>query len=248
MTKYHVYAMGNRKSHFDQSMIGSEMCSTKEFISHSLNSESLCDMEELWADCLALKDGVQQLTEAIAELFLDNKDVHEGVAETEQKLQAIIKSNQAIVHKLTRNLEQHSKVVDEVQRNEHLMTIVKYLVSTVNSYMTMLIRNIRKLKSLISKMNHSSVESNFEQMDYFYDIISEHQDVDAMLEQLIDTEIHRQNMEESIIMVLVFWKDYQHLHMLADMEEHSASDADNNDVRIRAESVARRLMRLKHKK
>ena len=42
-----------------------------------------------------------------------------------------------------------------------------------------------------------------------YDVIGEHQDVDSMLLQLIDTRAQREELEGDVITVLVFWREYR---------------------------------------
>uniref|UniRef100_A0A0B6ZT78 Uncharacterized protein n=1 Tax=Arion vulgaris TaxID=1028688 RepID=A0A0B6ZT78_9EUPU len=235
--------MGNKTSQFKQSTIFIEMYSSREFSRHKLTTESLCSLQELWLDCLALKDGTKNLTDAIEDIFVEeDDDDQEEVYEMEERLLSIIRSNQNIVHKVTRNLEQHANVVNQgVQNNEDLIVIVKELVLAINSYMTMLIRNVWKMKRLISEISSMTEWATLTPHNTIYDVISYNQDVDVMLDQLLETERHREDLEEDIVSVLVCWRSYRYLLLAG---EKSGSQIDSS-VKTAAKDVARCLAHLK---
>lgn len=176
-------------------------------------------VDELWEDCLALKNGFLILSEAIDDLFEDDES-EETTPELETRLQGLVKINQDLMGSLTRDLERNAKLVcQRPEGNENLITLVREVVSVINSYMTMLIRNIRKLRKLIVDMlqEHPKTASsaaakgslhNGKSSRLIYDVISETQDADAMLIQLQKTQRQREELERDIVTVLVCWRDF----------------------------------------
>ncbi|XP_059156906.1 uncharacterized protein LOC131941604 [Physella acuta] len=240
--------MGN--SHSSHQHEGSEMFSSSEL--GGRQAENLCEMGELLEDCANLKSAVQRLARAVDGIFM-NEEAEESTTTMEQRLLAMTHSNQTLVQKLTRNLEQHAKLVNRGQeRNEELIKLVKDLVATVNSYMTMLIFNIRKLKRLLSEIKPYSDEggrwtkrssSGRLENNLIYDVIADQQDVDAMLLQLLETEKQREELERTIVMVLVLWKDYRYLNQVLEQHDDTLDEVDSN-VRHMSANVCQNLAQL----
>lgn len=232
--------MGNRHPRVDPSMVGSEMSSTRKFAKDNLRSP-LCDMSELWRDCLALRNGVERLVETLNEIFLDKDNTEKVKSRIRLKLQAILKFNQAVTHKVIRNLEQHARIVDRgVQQNELFMFIVRDFVSSVNTSMTMLVRNIVKMRRLILEMQPSLELPRVPTGNLVFDVVSDSQDVDAMLRQLVETESHRERLENYMVSVLVCWRDFRDFLEAAGDGENSAGVIDSH-VKAVAGNVARGL-------
>ncbi|CAL1538071.1 unnamed protein product [Lymnaea stagnalis] len=203
--------MGNSNSTADDSIKGSEMRDAEELKTGVSDTEPLCDVTELQTECLQLKRGVRILALAIDNIFY-NDDSGESARDMETRLLALTSRNQAIVQKLIKNLEGHARLVHQgSDKNEVIMAMVRDLVTTINGYMAMLIRNIRKLKRLVSetravKRVPKAAASEAGSDRLVYDVIGDHQDVDAMLIQLMETAAHREELEKDIVSVLVFWK------------------------------------------
>ncbi|BFZ00053.1 hypothetical protein BsWGS_03092 [Bradybaena similaris] len=236
--------MGNRHPRLDQSMVGSEMASTREFANRSFRSP-LCDMSELWRDCLALRNGVERLVETLNEIFIDKGNTEKVKSRIRLKLQAILKFNQAVSRKVIRNLERHAKIVDRgIQQNELFMFIVRDFVSSVNTSMTMLVRNIVKMRRLILEMQPSLELPRVPTGNLVYYVVSDSQDVDAMLRQLVETERHRERLENYIVSVLVCWRDFRDFLMATGDGESSAGTIDSH-VKEVAGNVARGLAQIR---
>ncbi|GFN96675.1 hypothetical protein PoB_002318100 [Plakobranchus ocellatus] len=212
--------MGNKQSSGrTHTSDGEEMGSARFFRGSISETERVRGVDELWQDCLSLKDGCHILAEAIDDIFEDD-DSEETTPELETRLQGLIKVNQTLVCSLTRDLERSAKLVcSRPESNDSLIILVRELVSVINGYMAMLIRNIRKLKRLIMEMlmanpSTSSLETKKLRQSkpkadcWVYDVISDTQDVDAMLIQLQQTQNQREELERDIITVLVCWRDF----------------------------------------
>ena len=183
------------------------------------DTSTRCTVDELWEDCLALKNGLLILSEAIDDIFEDEES-EETTPELETRLQGLVKMNQGLVGSLTRDLERNARLVCQwPDSNEKLITLVRELVSIINNYIAMLIRNIRKLRKLIVEMLQANPRtasseasraplSNGKPARLVYDVISETQDVDAMLIQLQRTQKQREELERDIVTVLVCWRDF----------------------------------------
>ncbi|CAG5132871.1 unnamed protein product [Candidula unifasciata] len=236
--------MGNKQTQLDPSMVGLEMASAREFTNRRLVA-SLCDMQELWRDCLALRNGVERLVETLNEVFVDKDGSEKMTNEIRQKLNAVLKFNQAISRKITRNLERHGKMVDRsIQQNEQLMFIVKDFVASINTSMTMLVRNIIKMRRLISEMQPSLGLTRVPKGNLVFDVINDNQDVDAMLRQLVETEGRRESLENYMVNVLACWRDFRYLLLVTNDWETTADDIDSH-VKAVADNVARGLMQLR---
>lgn len=228
------------------------MFSSSELNGRQADAESLCEIGELLEDCAQLKAAVQRLARAVDGIFM-NEEAEESTSTMEQRLLAMTHSNQTLVQKLTRNLERHAKLVNQGQENnELLIKLVKDLVATVNNYMTMLILNIRKLKRLLSEMKPFSDEgshwtkrssSGKLETNLIYDVIADQQDVDAMLLQLLDTEKQREELERTIVMVLVLWKDYRYLNQVLEQHDDTLEEVDSS-VRHMSQNVCQNLAQL----
>ncbi|RUS70375.1 hypothetical protein EGW08_021861 [Elysia chlorotica] len=204
-------------------------------------------VDELWEDCLALKNGNLILAEAIDDLFEDEGS-EESAGELETRLQGLVTINQGLVGQLTRDLELNAKLVcHQPQWNENLIMLVREIVSVINGYMAMLIRNIRKLRNLIvemlqgnpktaSSMAAKSSLSKTKPNRLVYDVISETQDVDAMLVQLQKTQKQREDLERDIVTVLVCWRDFSSIM--------AAHELEPDVVVAAADSVAQGLAQL----
>ena len=238
--------MGNRQVVITTS-VGEEMGSARYYRASQGDTSLPRTVDELWEDCLALKNGFLILSEAIDDLFEDEES-EETTPELETRLQGLVKINQDLVGLLTRDLERNAKLVcHQPEWNENLITLVREIVSVINSYMAMLIRNIRKLKKLIVDMlqenpktaSSSAAKGSLEKgkpSRLVYDVISETQDVDAMLMQLQRTQKQREELERDIVTVLVCWRDFSSVMAADDMEPEAVMAA--------ADSVAQGLAQL----
>ncbi|XP_055886053.1 uncharacterized protein LOC129926405 [Biomphalaria glabrata] len=200
--------MGSEQSNLNDSDTGSEMASAKDISVEEGDAVQLCSLSDLHDECIQLRAGVKLLAEAIDDVF-GERETSSAPTNTEKKLLEITRSNQDIVRNLAKSLEKHAKLFDQ-GKNEQVMAIVREVVSSVNSYMHMLITNIRKVKRLISEADgapqRSDRRSGRANSELVYDVISENQDVDAMLLQLMDTLAEREELEKDIIKALILWK------------------------------------------
>ncbi|GFR72115.1 hypothetical protein ElyMa_000370200 [Elysia marginata] len=237
--------MGNKQGAITS--LGEEMGTVRYYRVTQGDASLPRTVDQLWEDCLALKNGFLILSEAIDDLFEDD-DSEETTPELETRLQGLVKINQDLMGSLTLDLERNAKLVcQKPESNENLITLVREIVSVINSYMTMLIRNIRKLRQLIVDMLQDSPKSvssvavkgslkNGKRSRLVYDVISETQDVDAMLIQLQRTQRQREELERDIVTVLVCWRDFS--------SAMAAEETEPEVVVAAADSVAHGLAQL----
>lgn len=235
------------------------MSNSSSFVKADKNkNDPLPEMSKLAFDCEKLQDLVDDLAEAIEDIFEDRDDPNETTNGMESRLQAMTRNNQMRIHRLHRYLERHSKQAT-VANNSEIMALVRELVTIVNNYMAMLIRNIQKLKHLLQENqltdnNHYGTGSSESNQNYKkdgsssfktvyipqqpnsrsvakqIDVISEQMDVDAMLMELSDTEMYREELERDIVSVLVCWRDFRELIAAQD----SMADAIEKNIAIAA--------------
>ena len=206
----------------------SQMVSSRHFErSEEEDIEPMTPLSELEVDLQALREGVNNLSLSIDQIFDEKEDPNDPNNNLESRLQGMTRLNQELILLLTVQLERHAKHVGAgKEQNERLMTIVRQLVDIVNRYMAMLILNIRKLKRLISEIDASHTSSgsrhtrphhplylpqtpgNTTSAQLVYDVIGEQLDVDSMLIQLIRTRHQREELEGDMVTVLVFWREY----------------------------------------
>uniref|UniRef100_A0A2C9M365 Uncharacterized protein n=1 Tax=Biomphalaria glabrata TaxID=6526 RepID=A0A2C9M365_BIOGL len=206
--------MGNDSSKRDHSRLGSEMVRSTEIYQGTAYRYNSTDLEELKKDTLKLKLSLRNFIEIVDDILNFDEDEDESDQHLETRLLFKVKHNQTLIHTITRDLERQSKIFDS-QKNEVLIILVKEVVSIVNSYTNSLLMAIKRYKrqALDSEGRCSyeylrsgvHAEPHFIKVtDLVYDIISEHQDVDAMLLQLMSTETERQELERGVVMMLVY--------------------------------------------
>ncbi|KAH9515380.1 hypothetical protein Btru_014306 [Bulinus truncatus] len=233
--------MGNDTSKRDSSSFGSEMLTARDIYGDEVQrTDDLEHLAQMREESLRLTLGLARMVEALEDVMSD-PDVEMDEGKTEARLLAMAKHNQAIIRGLARDLEDRAKVFS-LEVNEKLMVVVKEVVSAVNGYMNTLLMIIKKLKRVATSaaqhrkcldglqrtrygVIHSPPKPPARASDVEFDIICEHQDVDAMLLQLVESERDRQELERGVIMMLVYGrlnlkeaihnKNYLYLNMAA---------------------------------
>jgi len=255
--------MGNQPG--KESENESQMISARHFDHQEEESvEPMSPVSELEADVQALEHSVDNLAQAINAIFEEDDDQDGPNFDIEEKLQGMTRTNQDLVLHLSTQLERHAKAVGNTgrQQNEVIMKLVIKTVTLVNKYMALLALNVKKLKRMISEIDANQLtfwnrNSNRKPLylptkkadrskDLVYDVIGEHQDVDSMLLQLIDTRAQREELEGDVITVLVFWREYRYIRAVE--TDSNVIERIEGNVLAAADSVSKGMSHFSRKR